>query len=75
MNHQYDLEDLAVLLACACDNLLLIHTGIEYRSMDERSILNVIFAAYANLRWLAEQIQNEIDKLPHELVSKAGGKA
>lgn len=70
---EFDLEDLGALLLCATDNLLILHNVLGERYGNDPACEGV-YAVWANLRWVAEEMTDQIGRLPPEMLEKAKGK-
>lgn len=70
---EFSLEDLGALLLCATDNLLVLHNALGERYGNDPACEGV-YAVWANLRWVAEEMTDQIGRLPPEMLEKAKGK-
>lgn len=70
---KFDLEDLSALLACAVDNLLVLHNALEDRCGNDPAYEG-LYSVWAQIHWIAGEMNDQISKLSPESISAAAPK-
>lgn len=65
----FNLSDLAMLLLSATDNLLVLHNVLGEKYGNDPACEGV-YAVWANLRWVAEEMIDQIDRLPEGMLEQ-----
>ena len=73
--HPETLEDLLCYLECARDSLLMIHSVIEADMATPALLMNAVYGTYNHLDYIAKSMMKHIDKIPSEIMEKAGREA
>ena len=69
----FNLSDLGMLLLSVADNLLVLHNVLGERYGNDPACEGV-YAVWANLRWVAEEMTDQIGSLPEAMLEQAMGK-
>lgn len=70
---KFDLEDMSALLTCTVDNLLVLHNALEDRCGNDPAYEG-LYSVWAQLHWIAGEMNDQISKLPPEAISAAAPK-
>lgn len=70
-----DLEDLVCYLECVRDSLLMIHNALECDNVNSKALMGAVYSSYIQLDWISEVMQKQLDKLPTDIIRKAGKEA
>lgn len=64
---EYDLEDLAVILSCALDNMEIVCDRLE-DSCENIGAKDAMHSVYIHLHCLSAEITDRVNRLPLELI-------
>lgn len=66
------LDDMVTYLRCARDSLLLVHDAIEENRTEQSVLLGAVYSAYVQLGWIVSSMEKQLEKIPAEIIYKAG---
>ena len=66
----FNLSDLGMLLLSVTDNLLILHNVLGERYGNDPACEGV-YAVWANLHWVAEEMTDQIGRLPETMLEQA----